>query len=653
MKRSQKLRKILILVGIFIAMLVIIRTCGGDGGEENHIHHWSECDISEHEVSNFTDPEMDDDPTQDRVVIDFKPNLSDSTIQRIGGETGLDLEPTSYKGAIHNIYVATVPEGAVPEIHSHLMNHGEYARYINAVEEEFLLHTFSWEPDDPLYKFQWNMDQVGAQEAWTMSTGSNIVVAVIDTGVALDRDEDRHIIPVMDLEPTSRVAGYDFVDNSDFAWDGHGHGTHVAGTIAQATDNDYGLVGLAYNSTIMPVRVLDSNGSGTSAGVADGIRFAADNGANIINMSLGSGTASSIIQEAVTYARSKNVTIIAAAGNSGRRSPGYPAAFEEVIAVAATQYDKHPTFYSQYGDFITIAAPGGNTRIDQNGDGQPDGVMQETVKPKEPDHHFFGMFMGTSMASPHVAGIAALVQQWGVTHPAAVERILVKTTDTSMRRSDHAPPEGSADDDDDEDDPRSDLYSDEEFEDRYGAGIAQADSAVTSAILDPGMLRLILALIFSAFVFFVARGKSFLEADALTVSIFSGTSAIVASGLFLLPFFIPFMEIQAVASTVKVLATPVVRWDWAVLGMGQTPIVASFLIPLGLIALLHGVKLVRYAAIGVAVGFAGFCAAEMIMLTMPLLWIPGGDLAARFFYFVMASANLALAYFALKEKKRL
>lgn len=659
MKRSERLRKGIILVVILLAVMAVIRSCGGcgeDNDKEDHVHNWNECTISEHAITNITDPEMDDDPTQDQIVIDFRPNLSDRTIQRIGEETGLELRPTSHKGAIHNIYVADVPEGSVPQIHSHLMNHGSYARYINAVEEQFLIHTLSWEPDDPMYKFQWNMEQIGAQEAWTMATGKGVVVAVIDTGVALDTDESSNRIPVLDLVPSARVAGYDFVDDNDFAWDGNGHGTHVAGTIAQATDNGYGLTGLAYNSTIMPVRVLNTRGSGTSAQVADGIRFAADNGADIINMSLGSSRPSSVIQEAVIYARSKNVTIIAAAGNSGKREPGYPAAFEEVIAVAATQYDKHPAFYSQYGDFITIAAPGGNTRVDQNGDGRPDGIMQETVETGKPDQHFFGMFMGTSMASPHVAATASLIQQWGVTHPDAVERVLVKSVDTSMRRSDHSRPEsGNSGDDNpdegDEDDPREDLYSDAEFEQRYGAGIAQADSAVTSAILDPGLLRLILALIFSAFVFFIARGKSFLEADAKTVGIFTGTSVFVASGLFLLPFFIPFMEIPLVASIVHLLATPIVRWDWALLGLGQTPLLASFLVPLGLVALLHGVKLVRYVAIGFAVGFAGFLAAEMVMLTMPLLWIPGGDLVARIFYFVMTSANLALAYFALKEKK--
>lgn len=637
---NKKSFKILLMIAGLVFLFNFLLNCNAEPDKQEHA--WDDCDITSHSMANITDPTMDLDPTQDQVIINFKHDISQSRILAIGSEVGLDLRPTSYKGAIHTTYEADVPEGSVPRIKTHLRNHG-YSQYIESVEENFHLHTMAWEPDDPLYQYQWNFQQVEAVEAWTMATGRGVIVAVLDTGIALDENIERDIIPVTDLKDTARVTGYDFVDKDTFAWDGHGHGTHVAGTIAQSTHNSYGTSGLAYESVLMPVRVLNSRGSGTAAQVADGIRFAADNGAHIINMSLGSSRSSPVIKAAVEYASAKNVTIVAAAGNSGNREPGYPAAYEDVIAVASTQFDKDTAFYSQYGDFVTIAAPGGNTQVDQNGDGRPDGIVQETVKQGEPDQHYFGMFMGTSMASPHVAAVAALVQQWGVTHPEAVERILTKTTDTSPRRETGKTLEG------DEPDEDEGLYDSKEFEERYGAGIVQADAAVTSAILDPGLLRLFLALILAAFVFFVARGQSFLEADIKKVALFVGTATIVSSGLFLLPFITPFMEIGLVSSLVQILSTPLARMEWVFLGIGQTPLSASFLFPLALIAMLYGFKTLKYAAVGVAIGVAAFCVAEMIMLTMPLMWIPGGDLAARTFYLVMAVANLSLGYLALRK----
>lgn len=640
MKRKLKLLLVL-AIGWFLVQ-ALLSSCSG-----KTVHHWDECDIHDHQTKNLTDPLLDDDPTQDEVLLDLDDDMSLEEIRQFEAETGLALRSTSTTGSKYNLFVATVPEGAVPKVHSHLTEHG-YDE-VEIVEENFLLHTTAWEPDDPLYQYQWNMDQVEAIEAWTLASGEGVVVAVIDTGVAFGKDEERGIRPVADLAETSRVPGYDFVDNDSFPWDGNGHGTHVAGTIAQTTNNSYGVSGLAYRATIMPIRVLNTRGSGTSAQVADGIRFAADNGANIINMSLGSSQPSQVIKSAVDHAHDENVTIVAAAGNSGKRSPGYPAAMENVIAVAATQYDGHTTFYSQWGPFVDIAAPGGNTKIDQNGDGRPDGVMQETVERGEPSKHFFGMFMGTSMASPHVAATAALVQQWGVTHPTAVESILKKTTDRSLLKDVNPKHDGDPDEGDGEGDDEK-QYDEKEYEERFGAGLMQSDSAVTSAILDPALLRSLLALLFGAGLFFLVRGENYLEADAKRVGIYAGTSVYFAAGLFFLPLILPFMEVPLVATVVKVLSMPLAKWDFALLGIGQTPVLASFLIPLGAVALLHGHKTLRYVGVGIAVGFGAFCMAEAIMLTSPLLWIPGGDLVARAFLGLMSVANLVLAYFALKEE---
>ena len=159
----------------------------------------------------------------------------------------------------------------------------------------------------PEYSKQWNFRNINVEQAWDETKGAGITVAVIDTGVS----------QVPDLKTTKFVKGYDFVNNKDDASDDNGHGTHVAGTIAQSTNNGYGVAGIAYEASIMPLKVLSGSGGGTIADIAESIKFAADNGASVINMSLGGGGASNMLEEAIKYAHSKGVTIIAAAGNEG------------------------------------------------------------------------------------------------------------------------------------------------------------------------------------------------------------------------------------------------------------------------------------------------------------------------------------------------
>lgn len=268
-------------------------------------------------------------------------------------------------------------------------------------------------PDDPLYPNQWHFDIVGAPEAWGMATGAGTKVAVIDTGV----------------EPAADGLGnllvdecWDFIDFDDDCADPRSHGTHVAGTINQATDNGLGGSGLAPASAIVPVRVIDADDYGPELAIAQGVIWAADRGSDVMNLSLGGGGAMPLVEDAFAYAHAAGTVIVAATGNqSWDHRVLFPAAYEQAIAVAATNLFDERTGYSNAGPETDLSAPGGDTGADLDGDGWVDGVIQETVEDG------FQAWQGTSMATPHVAAAAALVMSRGLTHPDDVRLALEST----------------------------------------------------------------------------------------------------------------------------------------------------------------------------------------------------------------------------------
>lgn len=204
------------------------------------------------------------------------------------------------------------------------------------------------------------------------------------------------------------INGWDFINSDPHPNDDDGHGTHVTGTVAQTTNNNAGVAGIAFDTTIMPIKILGADGSGFHSQIADGIHYAVNNGAKIINMSLG-GPASSTLENAIAYAYTNGVTVIAACGNSNTSSCDYPAAYNSyVIAVGATQYDETRAPYSDYGSSLDIVAPGGNTGLDQNSDSYADGVLQNTFGDTPVDWAYW-FYQGTSMATPHASGVAALL----------------------------------------------------------------------------------------------------------------------------------------------------------------------------------------------------------------------------------------------------
>jgi serine protease len=276
---------------------------------------------------------------------------------------------------------------------------------------------------------QWNfVGQFGvdAPQAWSNVAaegapgGRGVIVAVLDTGVAYANRGRFRRSP--DFSRWGFVRGYDFVKHNPYPNDRNGHGTFVAGTIAEATNNGYGLTGLAFAAKIMPVRVLNSEGEGNASTIAEGVMFAVRHGARVINMSLEFSpgvTAGEIpeLMEALRYAYRHNVVVVAAAGNEGRTGVDYPARAPHVIAVGATTEHGCLASYSNDGPELTLVAPGGGA--DANLPGDPNchpelasgrDIFQMTFTGSSPRKFGFpNGYEGTSMATPHVAATVALI----------------------------------------------------------------------------------------------------------------------------------------------------------------------------------------------------------------------------------------------------
>ena len=236
---------------------------------------------------------------------------------------------------------------------------------------------------DPLLAQQWGLFAIGADRVWTTTTGQGVIVAVVDSGSGPHPDLAENLLPGRSI-----IGTVESQDGRDI--DASGHGTHVAGIIAAVANNGIGGSGVAPNAKILPIQVLDQAGQGDARDVAAGVRFAADNGARVINLSLGGATESSSLTQAITYANDKGVLVVAAAGNGGAADkPKWPASLDLTLAVTAVDQANNATSFDQRGDYIDLSAPGANIVSTAKGD--------------------YVTLSGTSMAAGFVAGAAALL----------------------------------------------------------------------------------------------------------------------------------------------------------------------------------------------------------------------------------------------------
>lgn len=547
---------------------------------------------SEHQLLVTSDPDggayrpAGPERIMGEVYIDLVDEMTDDDLQSLASEwPNARLRFSSETGRRYNTLIATVAEEEMPrflrtlELDSRVEScDPNYIFRLTRMPESRTAGDF---PNDPRFNEQWHMKMIEVQQAWPISTGRDVVTAVIDTGVAYKDFEDFHQLE--DLDQTLFVSGYDFVNKRVEALDDQCHGSHVAGTIAQSTNNDKGVAGVAFGTKIMPVKVLSRSGAGSLSDVADGIKFSADHGATIINMSLGGPFPSMSLEEAVNHAYRKGTTVICAAGNSNTPRKEYPAGFDRAVSVSSVAIDGSRAFYSNHGDSISFAAPGGDTKRF----GPEGGVLQNTIKPGNHRESGYFAFQGTSMAAPHAAGAAALVASTGVTNPKAVEWVLQR----SAVDVDAEPVEG------------------------FGAGILNAKNAVHLSGVTFKMIQLALACLLC-----LIAGVAMLRRKALHHFVLMFPTAILASSGF---FFVALLwPANTAYSNFITLGLP--SWGIPLMGAAHhgNPIILSCLLPMLLSIVVVEKPLLRALVAGLAAGFAAHLLFAAVMSTVSILYIP-------------------------------
>jgi len=553
------------------------------------------------------------------ILIDFKDDIPvsvlDEQLNTVNKKAGKTTSLNSIFSIDEHLYIIDGDSKLLKTLRN-----SDLKKYTESIEPDYIYHAFI-APNDPDYSKQWNLRGINIERAWEENHGEGITVAVIDTGVSI----------VPDLRETEFVEGYDFVNDRSNAEDDNGHGTHVAGTIAQSTNNNYGVAGIAYKAKIMPLKVLSGTGGGTVADIAEAIHFAVDNKADVINMSLGGGGETQVMKEAIEYAYSKGVVIVAAAGNADDNSAAYPARFPHVIGVSAVDASGNKAPYSNFGAGIDIAAPGGS---------DTGKIVQETIDPAQGGEPAFLGFQGTSMAAPHVAGVVALIKAAGIKEPNAVLEVLQQ----SARKI--------------KDDPFN----------HFGAGQLDAGNALQLALkgqitfrdfwrwlrdngylnprfwIDGGAVAVLpkMAMVLGSYLlawwlrsYFPFSWNGFLNAGL----IFGSSGLFFLRGLYI--FDLPQWPFRVMGSSLSDLGG-VIQGSSAL-----NPLFASVILPFVLIALLLGHPQAKWLAVGVSLAMAVTLGISAV-IHPTLIWLGSGTIAQAFLG-VNALLCLGLGYLALKS----
>lgn len=572
-------------------------------------------------ISNF--PGLANTGTYDTIVLNFREDVGPAEIAKqvgaIAQQYHVSPQLNSEFSAPDNVYIVRGDRQLLSALKkSDLVKDTEY------IEPNYVYNVFDI-PNDPDYPKQWNLRSINVEGAWSETKGSGVTVAVIDTGISI----------VPDLKDTKFVKGYDFVNDRIEAADDNGHGTHVAGTIAQSTNNGYGVAGIAYEAALMPLKVLSGGGGGTVSDIAEAIKFAADNGADVINLSLGGSGESQLMQEAINYAHSKGVVVVAAAGNSGDNSASYPARYPHAIGVAALDAAGEKAPYSNFGAGVDISAPGGDTSV-----GKAGGILQNTIDP-ETNTPIFAAYQGTSMAAPHVAGVAALVKAAGITEPDEVVNVIKQSA----------------------------RVVGEDPLNHFGAGQLDAAAAVQLAVkgqitfhdffrwlrnngylnphfwVDGGAVALLpkIAMVLGSYLlaWFLRNYFPFGWTWAFSGGLIAGSSGLFfLRGLYI--FDLPQWPLRLMGSSIPELGNTIQG------SVMLNPIFASVLIPAVLVGLLLGHPQWKWMAIGSAIGVSSCLAVSAV--AAPAVWGLGTGLPAQIFLMTNALLCLGLARLAIQTE---
>jgi thermitase len=280
-----------------------------------------------------------------RLIIEYRDGASPAAVEAVARGAGAD--PVARIGQI-DASVVELPPGQLKKLERALAASDD----VVSVEVDGVMEGTQVRPNDPLFPEQWGVAKVGLPEAWRSTTGDgSVVVAVLDTGV-----DATHPDLVGAVRP-----GWSFVTGSSDTSDPHGHGTSSAGIIAARGDNAEGVAGVCWDCEVLPVTVLGADNRGSWSNIAAGITYAADQGADVINLSLAGTGYSSTVANAVQYALDRDVLVVASAGNAGTTTVQYPAGYDGVVAVAASDAGDYRYSWSSYGDWVDLAAPGCNT----------------------------------------------------------------------------------------------------------------------------------------------------------------------------------------------------------------------------------------------------------------------------------------------------